>query len=66
MPATVELTFDQLVSAIRQLSPRELETLALMFDPGLSLELQSRWKQAQQEAATGQLLTIEKLFEDLG
>jgi hypothetical protein len=65
MSATIELTFDQLVSAIKQLNPAELETLAILFEPGLAQELRSRWKQAEQEASAGQLLSVEELFAGL-
>lgn len=65
MPATIELTFDQLVSAIEQLNRAELETLAILFEPGLAQELQARREQAEQEAAAGQLLSVEELFVDL-
>jgi hypothetical protein len=64
MSVTVELTFEQVVSAVEQLSPGELETLAIMFDPELAQELETRLEQARKEAAAGELLTVEELFEE--
>jgi hypothetical protein len=69
MPATVEinvqLTLEQLVTAIDQLDEEELENLLILLDQDLVLELTQRREQVKTELEAGTLLTIEEAFEGL-
>lgn len=42
MPATVQLTLEQIAKAIKRLSPEELESLEFFLDSKLSSELLKR------------------------
>ncbi len=48
MPATVQLTLDQVAAALRKLSPEERESLELLLDPKLTQTLLRRSREARQ------------------
>ncbi len=48
MPATVQLTLDQVAAALRKLSPGERESLELLLDPKLTQTLLRRSREARQ------------------
>jgi hypothetical protein len=60
MTLKVDLTFEQIAQAIEQMTPGELETLAILLDPDLRRELHERRNILEQ--AEGKLLQEEELF----
>ena len=42
MPATVQLTLEQIAKAIKRLTPEELESLEMLLDPRMTAELLKR------------------------
>lgn len=58
----VNIEIEQLIKALRKLSPGELETLEIMFDPKLKMNIFKRWKKAKQELREGKALSKEELF----
>jgi hypothetical protein len=63
MTITVDLTFDQIVKAVRRLDPNEQETLALMLDTSLRRKINSRRKMLARERKQHLLLSESELFE---
>lgn len=53
----VEVTLDQLAKALGELSPGELETLEILLNPGLRVELKDRWTKAKGELKKGKTLS---------
>lgn len=58
----VELKIEELARALKQLTPGEQETLAILLNPRLKKELKERWKKARAEFKAGKALTEEELF----
>jgi len=63
LPATVQLTLDQVAAALRKLSPEERESLELLLNPRLTRTLLRR----SREARRGKAFTLQesKAFRDL-
>ncbi len=64
MMPKVELRLDQLAKALQELSPGELETLEILFNPALQAELTERWTKAKQEFQAGETLSREELLAE--
>lgn len=62
MPATKELTVEQLAKALTRLSPEEFESLVEILDRE---NLKARRAVVRREVAKGQAVTEEELFKDL-
>jgi len=58
----VEVNLDQLAKALEELSPGELETLEIRFNPELRAELKDRWAKAKEELAKGRTLSKRDLL----
>ncbi len=58
----VELNLEELAQALKQLTPGERETLAILLNPKLKAELKSRWQRARAELKAGKTLSEEELF----
>lgn len=58
----VELKLEEIAQALKQLTPGERETLAILLDPKLKAELKSRWAKARVELKSGKTLSEEELF----
>jgi hypothetical protein len=62
MTITVDLTFDQIIKAVRRLDAAEQETLVLMLDTSLRRKINSRRKMLTRERKQRKLLTERDLF----
>jgi len=60
----VEVNVDQLAKALEELSPGELETLEICFNPELRVELKDRWAKARTELEEGKTLSKENLVAE--
>lgn len=62
MTISVELTFEQIARAVRQLKPAEQETLAILLDKSLHRTINARRKLLIRDRKQGKLLTEQQLF----
>ena len=60
----VEVNVDQLAKALEELSPGELESLEICFNPELRVELKDRWVKARTELEEGKTLSKENLVAE--
>jgi hypothetical protein len=61
MTISVELTFEQIARAVRQLKPAEQETLAIVLDKSLHRTINVRRKRLIRDRTQGKLLTEQRL-----
>jgi hypothetical protein len=60
----VEVNLNKLAKALEELSPGELETLEILFNPELKAELKDRWAKAKRELEEGRTLSKGELVAE--
>lgn len=60
----VSIELEQIAKVLQRLTPGEVETLEILLNPKLQVELKDRWKKGKEELREGKTLSKEKLFSE--
>ena len=60
----VSIELEQIAKVLQRLTPGEVETLEILLNSKLQVELKDRWKKGKEELKEGKTLSKEKLFSE--